>query len=324
MRVTWPWKSAMLLALAVSCGGISAQTYPARTVKVVVPFPAGTTTDIAGRTMVDALRQQLGGVWIVENKPGQAGVIGTEVLKREAPDGYSLLLTTGAHFSTAPWLYKNFPYDPVKDFTHIARLNLLQYAVVVPVEMPVATLQEFVTHAKSKRGSNSLTYGFGSSSAQFAAMSLASTASFEALGVPYKGNNQAITDLLGGRVQFMTADVSLAVPYVKAGKLRALAVTSSKRSEMLSEVPTVSEAGLGGYEFSTWIGLAGPAGMPGDIVDRLNAALRQSMARKENLDRFTTMGLEVSVNSPVEQREYVREQLARQKNYVDSAGIKPE
>ena len=311
----------LLLSLALPCA-LAAQTYPtARPVKIIVSGVPGSGGDTIARLLADEFRKGLGGTFVVENKPGAAGRIGTEFAARSAPDGYTLLQTSSGTHSAGPWLTRTPSFDAVKDFTHIARVVTVPFLRVVHPSVPARTAQEFVDHARKSRD---LTFGYGSSTSHVAAAALASSAGFNALGVPYKSQPPAITDLVGGRVQFMLADPSVALPHVKAGTLRALAISTAARSALLPEVPTLREAGLRELDTEVWIGIGAPAGLPRDVVDRLNAVVRRMKGSDELQARMRTLGFELTPNDDAEHTAFVQRQHAAWGARIREAGIPAE
>jgi len=300
-----------------------AQDYPlGKPVRIVVPFAAGSSTDILMRMVANELQKSMGGTFLVENRPGNVGIVGTAQVAKAAPDGYTLIVSSGAQHSLAHWLFKNVPYDSVNDFEHIGKLVEVGFMLVVNPALPVKNLQEFIAYAKANPGR--LAYGYGTSSAQLGATLLGSTAKFEALGVPYKGQPPALTDLAGGRLQFMVADLLVGMPLVTSGQLRALAVTSALRSAYAPSLPTIAEAGLPGYEFSTWVGLAAPRATPHPIVERLNAEMRKMLAKPEERAKLEGMGMDPLPNTVAEQKAFVQSAFTSFGKIIKDAGIQPQ
>lgn len=315
------WMLAMLLAVVPLLA--KAQDYPlAKPVSIVVPFAAGSSTDIIMRTVAKELQRSMGGTFLVENRPGNVGIVGTTQVAKAAPDGYTLIVSSGAQHSLAHWLFRNVQYDSVNDFAHIGRLVEASFMLVVHPALPAKNLQEFLAYAKANPGK--LAYGYGTSSAQLGATLLGSMAKFEALGVPYKGQPPALTDLAGGRLQFMVVDLLAAMPLVTSGQLRALAVTPAQRTAYAPSVPTMAEAGLPGYEFSTWVGLAAPRATPRPIVERLNAEMRKMLADPELRAKLVGMGMDVRPNTVAEHEAYVQAAFTRFGRIVKDAGIEPQ
>lgn len=315
------WMLAMLVAVVPLV--VKAQDYPlGKPVSIVVPFAAGSSTDVAMRIVANELQKSMGGTFLVENRPGNVGITGTAQVARAAPDGYTLIVSSGAQHSLAQWLFRNVPYDAVNDFAHVGKLLEAGFMLVVNPALPVKNLQEFIAYARANPGK--LAYGYGTSSAQLGASLLGSMAKIDALGVPYKGQPPALTDLAGGRLQFMVADLAVAMPLVASGQLRALAVTPASRSAYAPSVPTIAEAGLPGYEFSTWVGLAAPRATPRPIVERLNAEMRKMLTKPDVRARFEAMGMDPRSNTVAEQEAFVQAAFTRFGRIVKDAGIEPQ
>lgn len=300
-----------VLAAAASglvAGRVAAQgaaDYPkAQTVKVLLPFAAGSASDTTSRIMADELQKVLGGTWVVDNRPGAGGLIGTEQGMKSPPDGYTLIVTSSSTHSLAPFLYKKVPYDPVKDFVHICNWIDVPFLLVVHPDVPARTTQEFVDHAKKNPGK--LAYGYGTPSSQLGAELLNSMAGIKTLGVPYKSHPAAVTDLVGGQTQFMVLDTSAAIAQMKANRVRALGVASLKRLSFLPDIPTIAESGYPEYQYSAWIGVAAPVGTPRAIVDRIAAASQKQLALPEVQQRFAAALIPVAPNTQQEQENMVR------------------
>jgi tripartite-type tricarboxylate transporter receptor subunit TctC len=284
------------------------QDYPGATpVRIILPFAAGSASDTTGRLMADELQKALGGSFVVDNRPGAGGLIGTEQGAKSKPDGYTLILTSSSTHSLAPFLYKKVPYDAVKDFVHIGNWIDLPFVLVVNPELPMRSVSEFVEYAK--KNPEKLAYGYGTPSSQLGAELLNSMAGIRTLGVPYKSHPAAVMDLVSGRTQFMVLDISAAIGHMKAGRLRPLGVTSTKRLSFLPEVPSIAESGYPDYQYSAWIGLAAPVGTPRPIIDKLSAAGQARLALPEVQQRFVAQLIPVAANTQKEQEAFVKEKL---------------
>ncbi|WP_167772618.1 Bug family tripartite tricarboxylate transporter substrate binding protein [Ramlibacter henchirensis] len=299
----------------------TAQTYPSKPVRIINPYTAGSTGDSIARIVADELKASMGGTFLVESKPGAVGQVGSDYVSKSPADGYTLLVSSSATHSIGPWLTKALPYDALKDFTHIARLVMIPYMLVVKAENAPSTAADFVAEARRK---GNMSYGYGSSTAQVAAMAFASSARFPALGVPYKGQPAAVNDLIGGQIQFMMADLSVAAPLVRAGKLKALGVTSTTRSALWPDIPTLSEAGFPENDLVAWVGFAGPPKMPKDVVDRLSAEIVKLGQKPEVRQRFAGLGLDFSPNTFSDHVEFTKSQLNAWGSRIKAAGIQPE
>jgi len=311
------------LVLAATPWIVKAQDYPLKqAVSIIVPFPAGSGTDTIVRIMAGELQKSMGGTFVVENRPGYVGIIGTEQAAKAPPDGYTLVVSSGAQHTLARWLFKNVPYDAVNDFAHIGKWVDVGFMLVVNPALPVKSLQEFIAYAKANPGK--LAYGYGTSSAQLGATLLNSMAKIDTLGVPYKGQPPALTDLIGGSLQFMIVDLVVGTPLVTSGQLRALAVTPASRSAYAPTLPTIAESGFPDYDFSTWVGLAAPRATPRPIVERLNAEIRKILAKPEVRTKLEAMGMDLRPNSVAEQEAFVQATLVKFGRIVKDAGILPQ
>src|ERR1700687_2478775 len=257
---------AMLTARPV----LAEAAYPSRTIKMIVPYPAGGTTDLLGRLVADQLKSGLGATVIVENKPGAATALGAEQVARAEPDGYTLLMATSLAIAINKTLYKKLPYDPVKDFTPIALVAAVPFALIINPQIPAKTLSEFIAYAKSNPG---LAYGSaGNGSPQhLGAEMLKAAAGIDIRHVAYRGSVPAMLDVIAGHIPFMVVDLEPALPHIRAGEVRVLGVPTLKRVTIAPDIPTLAESGLTGFELVAWQGVVGPARLPRPIVDQLAA-----------------------------------------------------
>ncbi|VCU68898.1 Tripartite tricarboxylate transporter family receptor [Pigmentiphaga humi] len=316
---------SLLAAVGAASLALSAQAteaWPSRPVSIVVAYPPGSTMDILARLVAQNLQEELKASFLVENRPGASGRIGAEYVARAAKDGYTLFISGNSTHSANPSLFKKLGYDPVKDFTPIIRIATMPYALAVREKSNIKTLAEFVKQAQQSKGR--FAYAYGSPSAQVASVAFAASEGFDALGVPYKGQPPALTDLIGGQVDFIMADLPVLVPYVHAGTLRVLTVFSDKRSPLLPQVPTMLEGGVKGYDLAAWIGVSGPAGLPPEITSKLSDALSRILVKPEVTARLQTLGMQHSPNTPNQFAKYVDEQLLSWGQRVREAGIPAE
>jgi tripartite-type tricarboxylate transporter receptor subunit TctC len=312
-----------LASLALSHGYAQA-AYPTRTIKLLVPYPAGGTTDLLGRLVADQLRSGLGATVVVENKPGAGTTLGAEQVARSEPDGYTLLMATSTTLAINKTLYKKLPYDPVKDFTPIALVAGVPFALIVNPTLPVTTLGEFIAYAKSKPG---LAYGSaGNGSPQhLGAEMLRSAAGIDIRHVPYRGSVPAMLDVIAGHIPFMIADLQPALQQIREGKVRVLGVTTPKRVAAAPEIPTLAEAGLPGFELVAWQGVVAPAGVPRPIVDQLAAEIAKLVADAPTRDKLTALSLEPSTGStPDGFAAYVKTEVERWAVVVKASGAEAE
>ena len=315
---------AVVLAMtAFASTATRAQNFPARPLKVIVPFSPGGAVDGPMRVIAQELGRRLGQQVVVENRPGAGATIGTDLVAKSPPDGYTLLLASQTNAISAT-LYPKLPFDPLDDFTPIGLIGREPGVLVVNPALPVRTLQEFVAYAKARPGQlDFASSGNGSGQHLFMAM-LASMTGMKLTHVPYKGSGQATTDLLGGRIAASIPGTAGMVAHIKAGKLRALAVTGSKRSPQLPDVPTVAESGVPGYEAYVWMGLMAPRGTPPAIVDLINRELRQTLATDEVRNYMTGVGIEIVVSTPDEFGAFFRAERDRWAKVIRETGAKTE
>jgi tripartite-type tricarboxylate transporter receptor subunit TctC len=314
---------AAAVVLVASAASAFAQAYPARPITVIVPYAVGGTTDIVARLIGAQMGSSLGQPLIVENKAGGGGTVGWGAVARAAPDGYTLL-TTEMSFTIAPALGARQPFDPRKDFTHIITAASAPHVLVINPALPAKTVQEFIALAKASPGK--LNYGSGGNgtNTHLGGELFKSAAGINLVHVPYKGAGQVLTDLMGGQVQALVTSLPTALPHIKSGKLRALMVTSDKRSPLLPDVPSAKEAGLPQVVMDFWVGLAAPAGTPPAVIDRLNKAAVQALNSPEGRKRLADQGLEPVANSPAQAAQLVVAETQRWGAVVKSAGIKAE
>lgn len=322
-RRTWIGRSVLALATCATALSAHAQPYPNKPIRLVIPFASGSATDIVARAIAEELRTSLGQPVVVESKPGASAQIGAEFVARSAPDGYTLFLTTNTSHSANPHLFRKLPYDPIRDFTPIGRVCFFPFVLAVDAKLPVTTPSELVGWTKANAGR--VSYGYGNSTGQVAGAALNNLLKLGAQSVPYKSTPQALTDLAGGQVAFMFVDLASSQQHVKSGRIRAIAVSTEKRSQMAPELPTLGESlGLQGFDLSAWVGLFGPAGLPADVVARLGGELQKIVERREMRERLESLGGEPAPAPAAEFGAYVARQLEVWGQKVRDAGIQPE
>jgi tripartite-type tricarboxylate transporter receptor subunit TctC len=312
--------TAILLAALFATQGY-AQTWPAKPVRLVVPFPAGSATDQVARVIGNELQTALGQPFVVENKPGAQGTIAAEGVAKSAPDGYTLMVSTNTPQAAAPALFKELRYDPVKDFQPVARLGTISFMIMVAPNFPAKNFKEFLAHAKANPGK--LSGGYGSAGSQVSQAMMRSMAKIDFVDVPFKGLPEAITNVMGGQISFTFADLANALAQQKGGKLRGLAVTSEKRSPLAPDVPAIAEE-LKGYELIAWFALMAPAGTPKDVVQKLYDTTAKALAKPETRDRFANLGTDVGVMSPEQLAGFIRSEIAKWSKMAKEAGIQPQ
>jgi tripartite-type tricarboxylate transporter receptor subunit TctC len=301
---------------------VSAQEYPGKPVRVVVPYAAGGNADIWARILAQKLTDSMKQPFVVENKPGANGGIGTDFVAKSSPDGYTLLAVASGPIVVNPTLYTKVPYDPLRDFAPIAQCVVYQYVLVTRAEAPYKSIQDLMAAAREKPGA--LSYGStgvgGGNHLAGELFGLAAGASL--VHVPYKGSAPALADLLGGQLSFMFDTVITSVPHIRSGKLRAFAVSSAKRASSLPEVPTMQEAGVKGFDISQWQGVLAPAGTPRAIIDKLNAEIVRAMHAPDVHERIAVQGgNEIVTGSPDDFSSLIRKELQQYARLIREAKI---
>ncbi len=298
------------------------QTYPSAPITMVVPFAAGSGTDAVARIVGQKLSERLKQPVLIDNRVGASGQIAAEYTAKAKADGYTIFMTTNTSHSANPSLYKKLRYDPIKDFTPIARIGELPFALVVNKDLPIKSMRDLIAYAKANP--NMLSYATPNSTSLVASETIKRIAALEILSVPYKSSPQAMTDLLGGVVQVYVTDLGSGMSMMKSEKVRPLAVTTAKTSPLLPNVPPVAQA-VPGFDVTSWNGVFGPAGMPAPIVERLGGELRAVVADKDTQEKLLQLGFQVwPSESPAEFAHYVSEQLTHWTSLIKQAGIKPE
>jgi tripartite-type tricarboxylate transporter receptor subunit TctC len=316
---------AAIVPLTMLVSGVAfGQAYPTHPIRMVVPFSAGAgVTDIMARLVGQHLGVNLGQQIVIDNRPGAGGIPGTEVVSRAAPDGYTLLMTNVA-LAVNPYLYPKLPYDALKDFMPVTMVNSAPLLLVVHPALPAKSVKELIDYAKSHPGQ--LNYGSGGvgSTPHLSGELFKSLAGIDAVHVPYKGGAPALTDLVGGQLSFMIENVPGTMPFVKAGKLRALAITSAKRSPLEPTLPTMAEAGVPGYEVIGWNGIVAVKGTPSAIVARLHTEVAKILRTPEVTQRLAALGAEPVGNTPDEFGAFIKAEMARWGKIIKEKGIRSE
>lgn len=309
---------ATALPLAVQ----AADTYPSRPIRLVVPFAAGSGTDAVARITAKELGDALGQNVVVDNRPGANGAIAAELVAQAAPDGYTLFMTTNTTHSANPSLMKKLPYDPIRDFTPVARMGNLPFLLVINPKLPVKTVGELIAYAKAHPG---MSYASGNSTGIVSGATLGRMANIDLLHVPYKSTPPAMTDVIAGQVPMMFVDVAAGIANVKAGKMRALAVTTAQRSRLLPDLPPIADTPeLKGFDITSWNGVFAPAKTPQPIVERLNRELSRIASSKEVAPKFEALGFEAFGQTPQQFTAFVGSELVKWNKLVKDAGIQPE
>ncbi len=315
--------ASLLAALAFS-GAAFAQAYPNRPVKVIIPWPPGQATDLAARIVGEKLAAQLGQPFVMENRPGAGGAIGTELVAKAAPDGYTLLAASSGPVSIMPNLQKT-PYEPLRDFAPASIVATLPFSLVVASSFPAQNMKEFLALVRASPGKYSFaSSGTGATAHMFAEL-FNSMAKLNAVHVPYKGSVPALTDVIGGQVSYAVETVAATGGHIKSGKLRTFGVTTAKRSAALPDVPTLAEAAeIPGYDCAAWVGYLAPAGTPKEILAKLAAEIQKAMQGPDVKERYLVLGMDVAWNTPEEMAAYMKREQERYGQIVKSAGIRIE
>ena len=309
---------ALLLVLS---GFAAAQAYPDKPIRVLVPFAAGSGTDILARVVTEELRASMGANFVIDNRAGASGQIAAELVAKANPDGYTLFLSTNTPHSANPFLFKKINYDPVRDFDAVARMIYFVFILVVNPNSNIRTVPELIAHVKANAGR--ISYAFGNSTGQVNGAYFVSAAKIDALPVPYKSTPPAMTDLISGQVQFMFVDAASSQGNVKSGRLRAIAVMSDKRSDLFPDLPAVGET-VPGFDTVPWAGMFAPAGTPKAVINKLNAEIVKAINKPAVNQRLAEMGLAPGSSTPAELDRFVKEQLAAWGKKIKDAGIQPE
>jgi len=301
---------------------VHAQNYPVKTVRIIVPFPAGGSTDIIGRVVAEQLTAAFGQQVIVDNRPGANGVIGTDLVAKAAPDGYTLLMGGIGSLSINPAIYSKIPYDPVRDFTAIIQIAQVPNVLVVHPSLPIKTVKELIALAKANPGKLSFSSSGSGSSDHMSGELFKSLAHVDLVHVPYKGGAPAITDAIAGQVSMTFSNQPTALPHVKSGKLRGIAVTSIKRSSAAPELPTIDESGLKGFDVSSWVGVNAPANLPREIVTRVNAEIVKGMNAPAGRERLNQLAFDPVLSTPDQYAAHIKSEVAKWAKVAKTAGAK--
>lgn len=321
-------KSVLRIALAASIlamagpGAWAQSSYPNGPVTLIVPFAAGSGTDSVARAVGSKLAERLGQPVIVDNKPGANAQVAAQIVVKAKPDGQTLFMTTNTSHSANPALYRNLKYDPIKDFTPVARVGELPFALAVNPAVPVKTMQEFIDYARANPGK--LSYATPNSTSLVAMETIKHITGIDVLGVPYKSSPQAMTDLVGGQVQVYVADFGSGLSMLKTDKVRTLGITTAQPTPLLPGVPPIGQT-VKGFDLTSWNGIFGPAGLPPAVVQRLSTELQAVLADRDLHDKLAQIGFQVwPSKSPEEFAQYVADQLRHWRTLIEQAGIQAE
>ena len=315
--------TAFLISLLVA-GAAWAQAYPSRPVRIVVPWPPGQATDIAARVVAEKLQQQLGQPFVADNRPGAGGSIGTDAVAKAAPDGYTLLAASSGPISIMPNLQK-VPYDPLKDLQPVSLIAMAPFALVTHPSFPAKNAAEFVALVRANPDKYTFSSSGTGATAHLVSELFNSMAGLKARHVPYKGSAPALSDLMGGQIDYTLETVASLAGHIKAGRLKALGVTSGKRTAALPDVPTLAEAAnIPGYDIGAWIGYAAPPGTPKDVATRLASEIAKAMQAPDLKERYLSLGMDPAFSTPDEMAAFLRNEQARYGAIIKNANIKVE
>ncbi len=323
IRLNWT-RLCVAIAGFLSVCSVLAQAYPSKSIRLVVPFPPGGAVDFYARAVQPALAEALGQPVVIDNKAGASGMLGAGIVAQSAPDGYTLLLGNIASLAINVGIYDKMPYDPRKDFTHIVRTVDVNYVLVVHPSLPVKTFGELVQYAKANPGK--LSYGSAGSGSlpHLGTELLKAQAGIDLVHVPYKGGGPMVTDALGGQIQVVLGDQANLMPHVQTGRLRALAVATTKRSANAANIPTIAESGLPGYDATAWQGLVGPAGMNAEVVKKINEAFNKVMVTPALRDKLIAGGLDPMGGTPAQFSRFIDSEITKWTKIAKDVGAKAE
>ncbi|HET7402579.1 MAG TPA: tripartite tricarboxylate transporter substrate binding protein [Usitatibacter sp.] len=310
-------------ALAAAATVSLAADYPSRPVSMIVPFPPGGSTDMVARVLAQKLHEKLGGTFVVENKAGATGTIGAAYVKNAQPDGYTLLVSSLAPFAVNPFLQRSLPYDPAKDFEPLSVLVQAPNVLVANPSVKANTVAEVIAYLKQKPGEVTFASSGAGSSDHLTAELFWQETGTKGLHIPYKGGAPAIQDLMGGQVQFSFQNLNAVITQIQAGKLKAIAITSTKRSPLLPNVPTLAEAGIRNVDVYSWQAIAGPKGLPPDVKKKLMEGVVAGMNEPDARKKLTDLGFEIVTNTPEQFAKFQAQELARWKKVIETAHIEP-
>jgi tripartite-type tricarboxylate transporter receptor subunit TctC len=316
-------RTVLAAALAFTSLGVSAQgAYPNKPIRVIVPFAAGSTTDIIARAIADKMGASMGQTLVIDNRGGASGTIGQQAVATAAPDGYTIMIHSSSH-TVSPSTFAKLPFDTVGDFAGVTPISSLPNALVISPSKNIKTLKELVATAKAKPGTVNFASAGQGSATHLNAEKFKMAANIDATNIPFKGSAEAVTEVLSGRVDYYFSPIAPVIGQIKEGQLLALAVGSPKRAAALPEVPTTAEAGVPGSEFNFWIGMMAPSKTPRDVVSRLHMEVEKALASPEVKERFLKLGADAWTLKPEQFDAYIKEEIASNAKLVKAAGLTP-
>src|SRR3954465_9475227 len=324
MRLIYAGAAIIAALLGATIGNAPAQSYPTKPVRMIVPFPPGGATDLLARVVAQKLGEGLGHQVVVDNRPGAGGTIGSRLMLDAQADGYTILMSSVSTHAIGPHLYATPPYDPMKDFTAISEVSVTPTVLMASNTLQVTTLKEFIALAKGRPGK--LNYGSSGVGTQFhlSGELLKLLTGTDMAHIPYKGTALVYPDLFSGQVSMMFDTLSVSIPFIKAGRVKALGVTGAKRAAALPDVPTIGEAGVAGFNADLWLGVWGPAKLPREITDRLSMEIAKLLKLPDVRERLAAQGMEPVGSTPAQFAEFVQRENAQWSKVVKSAGVKAE
>lgn len=314
----------LLLLLLLGVSAVHAQPYPSRAIRIVVGFPIGGPADIVARIVAQNLAERMGQPVVVDNRPGATGTIAAEQVARAAPDGYTVFMATQPTNSVAPHMYARIGYDPLKDFATVVRVGHNPLLVAVHPSMPVKSVNDLIALAKARPGQINFATGGIGSTPHMSMELFKRTVKLDMVAVHYKGESAAIIEAIGGHVQMLAASISVLLPYVRSGKLRGIAVTTTKRSTLAPEFPAIAESGLRGFDTSSWSGIVVPAATPREIIQRLNTEIVQWLSQPSAREQLVKLGFEIIADTPEQFAVFLREENTRWGKMVRDLNLRAE
>jgi tripartite-type tricarboxylate transporter receptor subunit TctC len=306
---------------ALASASVLAQNFPTRPIRLIVPFPPSGAPDIVSRAIAPKLNEMLGQSVIVENRAGASGIIGLEVVAKSPPDGHTLVMGSAGPVAIVPGLHRKLPYDVGRDFAPISMVTAMPFLLVVHPSLPVKTVKDLITLARARPGELNFGSPGNGSTTHLATELLKASTGIKLTHIPYKGVAAAAIDLITGQVQILSGDLNSMLPHVNAGKMRGIAVTSTRRSPLLKDTPTVAESGVPGFDASGWMGVLAPASVPSAVVDTLNAAIVKALAHPETRSRLSALGGEVIGGTPAQFATFIKIETAKWGTLIKSARI---